>query len=213
MVKRIKNVVTIVMITIGILLFQEAEAFAGEVSYDEFAAYETKLGQLNEEMGTDYQLQPTDGFSYDEMVAYFTDMTMEEFEAYIRNAYQQEKNLDEKMRKPLQEIADGSINLRSTLGTQRYYYDGNNSLYLKAYTTTVSGSTIYTGDVSATGSTINSYPAYKSNSCTVEFSGDKKNASCTWTCLKYLSANVTSATKYTVKCTFTAGGGNVYMIV
>lgn len=53
-------------------------------------------------------------------------------------------------------------------------YDGNNSLYLKAYTTTVSGSTIYTGDVSATGSTINSYPAYKSNSCTVEFSGDKK---------------------------------------
>ena len=181
MVKRIKNVVTIVMITIGILLFQEAEAFAGEVSYDEFAVYETKLGQLNEEMGTDYQLQPTDGFSYDEMVAYFTDMTMEEFEAYIRNAYQQEKNLDEKMRKPLQEIADGSINLRSTLGTQRYYYDGNNSLYLKAYT--------------------------------VEFSGDKKNASCTWTCLKYLSANVTSATKYTVKCTFTAGGGNVYMIV
>lgn len=212
MVKKFKTLVTVMTLMVGMVFVQDTTIFAGETSVSKLAPYEVKLEQLNESLGTDYQLQPSEGCTYDEMAEYFNDMTLTEFETYVRNAYKAEQEMDAKMKAPIHTNSN-VFSTFSTLGTQRYYYNGSNYLYLRAYTTTVSGSVIYTGDVDGTGSVINSYPAYKSRSCAVSFSSDKKTASCSWKCVKYLNKNLISATDYTVNCTFAAGGGNVYITV
>ena len=51
-------------------------------------------------------------------------------------------------------------------------------LFITAYTTTVSGSTIYTGDFGDSGWNIRAYPGYQPTSCIYSFSGDKKNLTC-----------------------------------
>lgn len=61
------------------------------------APYEAELERLNEELGKKYQLSPTGDDTYEEMVAFFTSMTIEEFEAYIREAYRKEAEFDERM--------------------------------------------------------------------------------------------------------------------
>ena len=209
--KRIKKVVGMLMVSV-MLIGQAGTVFAAEGG-NELAPYEAELNTLNEELGTDYALQQSDGTSYEEMVEFFTSMSMDEFDAYIHDAYVAEKEFEEKEGSELIAIMDENVNTRSTLSTQKFYYDGSNYLYMKAYTTTVSGQTIYTGDVSSTGWSISSYPAYKSTSCTVSFSSDKKSATCKYNCTRYVSANVISTGIYTKTCTFSAGGGNLYPVV
>ncbi|MBD5533864.1 MAG: hypothetical protein HDQ98_17005 [Lachnospiraceae bacterium] len=54
------------------------------------AIYENELQKLNEELGTDYQLSPTGDDTYEDMVAFYTSMTIEEFDTYIREAHEKE---------------------------------------------------------------------------------------------------------------------------
>jgi hypothetical protein len=206
--KSIKKVAGMVMVSV-MLVGQAGAVFATD-GVNELAPYEAELETLNEELGTDYALQQCDGTSYEEMVDFFTSMSMDEFDAYIHDAYIAEKEFEEKEDSKLITVMDENANARSTLSTQKFYYDGSNYLYMKAYTTTVSKKTVYTGDVSSTGYSISSYPAYKSTSCTVSFSSDKKTATCKYKCTKYVSANVISTGTYTKTCTFSAGGGNIY---
>jgi hypothetical protein len=49
---------------------------------------------LNDELGTDYVLSPTGDTTYDEMVTFYTNMSLDEFEAYIRDAYVAEQAFD-----------------------------------------------------------------------------------------------------------------------
>jgi hypothetical protein len=141
-------------------------------------------------------------------------MTIDEFDKYIYAAYEAEMKFDSIVKKPRTEIKTSEKEeTRSTLTTQRLYYDGANSLYLKAYTTTVNGTTIYTGDVHSSSHTIVSYPAYKVRSYSTSFSSNKRTVACTWRCSKYISKNVVATGDYTLSCTFTAGGGNIYPVV
>ena len=54
------------------------------------AIYENELQKLNEELGTDYQLSPTGDDTYEDMVAFYTSMKIEEFDTYIREAHEKE---------------------------------------------------------------------------------------------------------------------------
>ncbi len=64
---------------------------------DDLAIYENELQKLNEELGTDYQLSPTGDDTYEDMVAFYTGMTLEEFDTYIREAYEKEKEFDKRI--------------------------------------------------------------------------------------------------------------------
>lgn len=57
---------------------------------DDLAIYENELQKLNEELGTNYQLSPTGDDTYEDMVTFYTGMTIEEFDAYILEAYEKE---------------------------------------------------------------------------------------------------------------------------
>lgn len=64
---------------------------------DDLAIYENELQKLNEEMGTDYQLSPTGDDTYEDMVAFYTGMTIEEFDLYIWEAYEKEMEFDKRV--------------------------------------------------------------------------------------------------------------------
>lgn len=68
-------------------------------------------------------------------------------------------------------------------------------------------------NLNATDVTIVSYPAYKVRSYSTSFSSNKRTVACTWRCSKYISKNVVATGDYTLSCTFTAGGGNIYPVV
>lgn len=61
------------------------------------AIYENELQNLNEELGTDYQLSPTGDDTYEDMVAFYTSMTIEEFDNYIREAHEKEIEFDKRV--------------------------------------------------------------------------------------------------------------------
>lgn len=211
MFKKIKSIATIVMVG-TLILGQSSIAFAKD-EVDNLAPYVEKLTLLNDELGTDYVLAPTENTTYDEMVTFYTDMSLEEFEEYIRDAYEAEQEFDEVMETET-EMRKDSVATYSSLDTQKYYYAGNsNYLYLKAYTTTVSGSTIYTGDISSAGYSISSYPAYKANSYSSSFADDKKTVDISYSCVKCVSQNLIYDTLYTIKVTYGAGAGNIYPVV
>lgn len=50
--------------------------------------YEEELESLNKEWGTNYKLQLEDGNTEQEMIEYFTSMSMEEFREYIKEVHE-----------------------------------------------------------------------------------------------------------------------------
>ena len=212
--KLVKKAIAIMTLFSVIFCCPFTSAHAAEREGASFKSYQEELTRLNKELGTNYTLSPTEGETQESMQAFFMAMTIDEFDKYIYAAYEAEMKFDSIVKKPRTEIKTSEKEeTRSTLTTQRLYYDGANSLYLKVYTTTVNGTTIYTGDVHSSSHTIVSYPAYKVRSYSTSFSSNKRTVACTWRCSKYISKNVVATGDYTLSCTFTAGGGNIYPVV
>lgn len=163
-------------------------------------SYLQKLEELNDELGTNYELCATEGDSYDELVSFYTEMTLSEFEQYIREAHETEMN-DVK--------SDSLIVEPYSASSQRFYYDGTNYFYVDSELTVENGVLRYSG-IQSTGSRIVSYPGYKMTSYDFVFQNSKRNVNCTWKCVKCVAQNVIAAGSYTKSCKFTAGGGNVY---
>ena len=61
------------------------------------AEYEEELAVLNEQLGRNYELFPTGEDTYEDMVAFYTQMTMDEFDEYIFNAYEAELLFDQRL--------------------------------------------------------------------------------------------------------------------
>ena len=64
-----------ILLAITILIGQNNIVSASSTT-DTLAPYRAKLVELNEELSTDYKLEPTDDSTYDEMVSYYTNMTI-----------------------------------------------------------------------------------------------------------------------------------------
>ena len=207
--KTIKTVLVMVL-TVAILVNQGTMAYASEGT-DSLQMYEERLEELNLELGTTYQLTPAAGENYEDMVAFFSAMSIEEFEEYIMECYIAEVEFDSVMDAPLENaLMNGGV-VRSTLDTQKYFYAANaNYLYLKAYTTTVSGITIYTGDVDSAGYLLSVYPGYAATSYSTLFADDMRTVRVTYNCTKYLSKYVTDAVAYTLNVRYGAGAGDIY---
>lgn len=209
MYKKTRN---ILVVALSILLILGRSNSASENEYDRLLeSYQSVLDSLNIELGTDYVMSPSEGVSYDQMVEFYNEMTLDEFEQYIRNAHEAEKEIDKTIKKPTEMRADSPTTSRSTLVQQKYCYSLSNYLYIKAYMTkNTSRKTIYTGTIASAGGSISAYPGYKVKSYTKSFSTDSSSVNVSYKCTKYLSENLISASLYTINVTYKAGGGNVY---
>lgn len=87
--KRMIKKIVVMSLAFSILMNHGVMAHASE-GIDDFYMYEEKLEELNNELGTTYQLTPAAGESYEDMVNYFSAMSMEEFEEYIKDCYESE---------------------------------------------------------------------------------------------------------------------------
>ncbi len=63
------------------------------------------------------------------------------------------------------------------------------------------------------GYMIKSYPAYKATACSVNFSSYDRVVTCEFTCLRMIAQGVSDGNgSCTVRCTFVAGGGDIYAV-
>ena len=82
------------------LLVSACISNAAFASGDEIQVYRDELKQMNEEMGTNYQIiseqdcNETD-MTYDEVIEFYQGMTVEEFRAYIIRLHNQSEELEE----------------------------------------------------------------------------------------------------------------------
>lgn len=91
-VQKIKSIAALVMAGV-LILGQNSFAYAKE-EVNNLTPYQERLILLNDELGTDYVLSPTGDTTYDEMVTFYTNMSLDEFEEYIRDAYVAEQAFD-----------------------------------------------------------------------------------------------------------------------
>lgn len=156
-------------------------------------------------------MRPTEGETYEEMMEFYLNMTLEEFEQYIRSAYNDEKEFDDKVNNATLVTASSGISTYAS-SSQRFYYDGVNYFYLDSNVAVEEGQVVYTSFIKI-GSKVVSYPAYKMIDYSIDLSTNKKVANCSWDCYKYIAKNVMATGIYTKSYSFKAGGGNIYPVV
>ena len=83
MFKKFKSIVALFMAVV-LILGQNSYAFA-RAEVNALAPYQEKPIFLNNELDTDYVLSPTEDTTYDEMVTFYTNMSINEFEKYVRD--------------------------------------------------------------------------------------------------------------------------------
>lgn len=189
MFKKFKSIVALFMAVV-LILGQNSYAFA-RAEVNALAPYQEKLIFLNNELGTDYVLSPTEDTTYDEMVTFYTNMSINEFEKYVRDAYTAEQEFDKASGLETDMRKDDFPVGYSSVEQQKYYYAADfNYLYINAYTTKVSGKTIYTGDIKSAGYYIDSYPAYKAERWTSSFSDDKKTVDMSYSFAMHSRKNI-----------------------
>ncbi|BCJ99711.1 hypothetical protein [Anaerocolumna chitinilytica] len=188
--------------------------------------YVDELAKINKEFGTNYTF-PTEenllknGSSIQEMTNFYQNMSMDEFDAYIRGLYNTDNSIIKSVQNTI--IAENnftesnivsSTSSSTSTSTQKYFYGGQyNSNYLKITSTisNVNGTTYIYSSVDQYGQYHGSYPYYDpSVGLTQTFSTDRTKVSCTFKCVKYLSAYVQDGVIYNISCTFGAGQGDIY---
>lgn len=171
--------------------------------------YEEKLNQINQELGTDLRFNAEDEVSISQMEQFYTSMSLEEFDVYIRNAIKNAQNYDKDLGTDIKNES-GIEPLEETV-EQRYIYDTVHYIYVKINTNVEHGVRTYTafhgaGDNNSQGS----YPYYSLTSYVANFSENKKVLYCNFSCYRYIAPNICDTYATPILVNFKAGGGNVY---
>lgn len=178
-------------------------------------AYYGALQEVNDELGTEYSF-PTEeqldsnGYSYSNMIDFYTSMSISEFKNYIISIYESESESSLNCVDTYIETVSTAA-LYSYTKTQKYYYStslsNTNYIYIKPVIYNDSGVKRYES-VTVYGEFHNTYPYYEPYSMKAIISSDGTYVTCKFSCNKYSSAYlVTSNITRTVK--FKASGGNV----
>lgn len=204
------------MITIGfavaflVMSLQEMITFASE---DVMEPYEEKLDQINQELGTNFKFNNEGELSKTEMEQFYTSMSVDEFDVYMRNAIEKAQNMSNCLGEDARNDwnIDSGIQLMELTTEQRYIYDTAHYLYVSVNINTEHGVTTYTafhgaGDSGSQGS----YPFYRVDSYVASLSENSKILSCNFSCFKCIAPNVSNTYATPILVNFKAGGGNVY---
>lgn len=177
-------------------------------------AYQDELDEINEELGTNYkilseqELEETE-MTYDELVAFYNGMTVDEFEDYILELHATNiKDAEFYSQLTYESSSTNSMARGSTLCVNNFCYQSGSSNGLIALTYNIDiGGTSYYQSVLKTDYTGYTYPYYVPTGLSYTPSSDSTKLTCTFTCEKYLSATIKDATLYKLTTTFTASGG------
>lgn len=201
-----KRIFVSLAIILAAMLTQPVTASANE---NVMKPYEEKLNQINQELGTDLKFNVEDEASISQMEQFYTSMSLEEFDAYIRNAIKNAQNYDKKFETDIKN--ESEIEPLEETVEQRYIYDTVHYIYVKVNTNVEHGVRTYTafhgaGDNNSQGS----YPYYSLTSYVANFSENKKVLYCNFSCYRYIAPDICDAYATPILVNFKAGGGNVY---
>ena len=182
--------------------------------------YISKLNELNNELGTTYAIPDKEtheayGNDYESLINFYTSMTIEEFEFYIRNI--NDNNLNQVVNRNQEDflLQQESFSVYAApttkVQTQKLIFSNSNYFYMKAQ--------IYTGEgirytsIVEFGNSISVYPAYCCQSATYSFNSDYTTVDVSFKAGYYAAANLlyTTTPKY-FYATFKAVGGDVYLL-
>jgi len=125
--KKIFVAVTVCILFLNNAICVQAEE---EKSVDTLFPYKEELKNLNKAWGTNYKIGIEEGDTEQEIIDYFTSMSMEEFQEYMKNIHAADvagiKSVSENGKK------NNSDKARSLTYNQYAYYDGNNALRIRA---------------------------------------------------------------------------------
>lgn len=214
--KKLKKQIMAFFMALALILSNGILVFAEEG--DVLNPYREKLTEINTRLGTEYKIPDEDeiqitGMTYSDLQDFYINMTLEEFERYVHQLHSQ--NDKEKVIEVAPVVSDSNqgIALAATASSQYYYYSSSNSNFLALHTNVVqSGGVTYYNSVRGYGanSRISGYPYYSPYDLSYSPSSDSRQISCSFKCSKYISANLIDTGIYTLRVTFTAGGGNIY---
>lgn len=192
----------IALVAFCFAISQESLVYAGnEDNSYLLEPYEEELEKMNEEWGTTYKIQLEEGDTEQEMIDFFTSMSLKEFREYIDGVHE----ADIAGIKTETEGRNGNNELRSLTYNQYAYYDGNNALRIRAeINTSTSGVKTY-DSISSYGYVQDHYPYYDpSLGATFTFSSDRKIVTCRFKCGKMIGKNISDGVYYTITCKFNA---------
>ena len=208
--KKGKMIILGLAIAFLVMHLQEMTTFASE---NVMEPYEEKLDQINQELGTNFKFDDEGELSKSEMEQFYTSMSVEEFDVYIRNAIKKEQNIGDFFGADTRNDwnIDSGIELMEVSKEQRYIYDTVHYLFVDVNINTEHGVTTYTafkgaGDSGSQGS----YPFYRVKSCAANLSEDCKILSCNFSCYQYVAPNIYNTYDTPILVSFRAGGGNVF---
>lgn len=187
-----------------------------EASEDELTPYQDVLNTLNAQLGTHYAFPSEDdltasGETYNDVVEFYTAMSMDEFEEFVLSAHENEiQGIYTKITNKSQEDESEIMPLAFSK-TQKCYYDTSGVNYISIT------STVYHADGKDRYSSINSYskkcgeiPYYLPKSMTCKKSSDSTTVDCRFSCSKYIAPNLTDATTHVLEITFRASDGDMH---
>lgn len=214
----ITSILLIAMAFVSIGDYPFSNVYASELTGSTLDKYVNKLNELNSELGTTYAIPDNttyeaSGQAYEELIAFYSGMTINEFEAYIRNVNNKISNykeMDKTCEIFLQEPDTIFTPPVTRLQTQKLIFTNGNYFYIKAYVYTGEGNIRYSRMYSY-GDEISVYPAYRVQDMTYTYNSDCTAVNVTFKAGKYAAPNLLMTTTpiyFTVK--FLSAGGNLY---
>lgn len=182
--------------------------------------YEECLKNLNEELGTCYgllseELLEARGSSLSQMYSFLAEMTVEEFEEYIRELHNNQSSIGISSTNFDDLLENTVINPRGYQDEQRCYYYISGMLYNVNYFSLKS--TVYYADGALRYSTVDDFssyygefPCYQIISSTHTFSEDRTQVMFNVTCAKFISEYVMQTVYVQKTIVFTAGDEDIY---
>lgn len=213
MKKKIKLLVSL-MCVLCMIFISGTAVFANEES-DRLSSYEERLEEINAKLGTSYKIADAEevkatGWTYEQLIEYYTSMSLDEFEDYIVGLHENTPEFEPiEVVQPLD--TEPVLSTLATQSTQKFYYSSSNNNYLFITTNLVSsgGVSYYNNVLSYGRGPVDKYPYYSPTGLSYTPSSDSRQLTCTFKCARYISAGIIDTGSYSLKVTFTAGGGDL----
>lgn len=224
------NKLVAALLSISMTIPTIATSFASATDSGNLIKYQTIVSDFNKEYGTAYQVAtPAQlekiGDSIENVTAYFSTMTEDEFWDYLYEAYSldladnsfddaievTESTMDETNLIGFDNFIGGDAPLSS--GTQKYYYRGSSTeyFYITATWNYGAGYYHYTGLQSiGAAHTEGYYPYFSPYNSSHYTQNSASEMVCHYYCDKYVSYGITDLTNWDITVTYTAGAGDMW---
>lgn len=196
-----------------ILLFSNVMPTFASNYANKMAPYEQKLNEINKELGTDYEFAYSDGdIPEKEIINFYTSMSIDEFDAFIRDAINEDNILSQKMETQEYEyVYNLNPNPYGMKYDQKYYYDGLHYVGLQTTYDVRNFITVYTSaDRWYDSGSLGKYPYFSPYYCNTGLRNNNRSIYCVYDCQRFIAAGVKQPATVQIKVTFNVGEGDLY---